>query len=314
MRLLPLALLLLQSPLFAGARPPAETALAIAHDSPRLRKQLSALRYEAKRIERPALRELALAALDGKALAPLLARRGEEKEILARLNAAGFASPTTAVFPQGEPMAFAAAPAGPPKGHHAYPGGLMDHSLMNLRAGLGWTRAYRATYGVYLDDDLVRAAAILHDMAKTWTLPWGEDAALPAQEARIAGDSAHHVLGVAAALAAGWPVNAVVTLAAAHAPPRPGKELEDLTGFLRAGAIIAGKSYAQAGLTADGRALAAPAPLEAFVNHLDDHDYVLTETTLAAVVRRLGPTKSGWALARALAEGGDIALYRKLLE
>jgi hypothetical protein len=199
-------------------------------------------------------------------------------------------------------MPFLAATAG---GHHTYPGGLVDHTLFNLRSGLALAADYAHTYGIQLDEDLVRAAAIRHDAAKTWTIRWNDDGTL-AREGQIAGTGAHHILGVAEMLARGWPARAVVSLASAHSPPHPGDELAALLRYLRAAAIIAGKTYAEAGLSEDGKSLAEPAPIEAFVNHLSDHDYVLTETTAQAAA---GEPADRWARAAELAREPDVVRY-----
>lgn len=302
-------------PAVAASTRPNARALSVARGCRRPESQLQALMAEARRIEEPALRAFALAALDGPAFPGLALRRSSEAAIAQRLSAEGLlARPTLPVFPKGEPMPFLAAPAGIRLGHHSYPGGLVDHTLFNLRSGLGLADAYEKTYSVRLDRDLIRAAAIRHDAVKAWTLPWGEDGAPPEREAQLAGTGAHHVLGVAEAVAEGLPPRFAVVLASAHSPPHPGKDLEALLAYLRAAAIIAGKPYAAAGLSDDGASLARPAPFEAFVNHLDDHDWVLTETTLPAVVKAAGAPADMWELDAQLCKRGDIPLYREQLD
>lgn len=288
-------------------------AQEIARRSPRLQRQLAELTQEARRIRDPRLRALALDTVEGPSFSGLLARRSDETEIVARLHQEGLLDASVAkIFPDGRPGAFFASPGSVWQGHHSYPGGLIDHTLFNLAAGLGYVAAYKRVYGIALDADLVRAAAIAHDAAKAWDLPWSADGTVPAAEVTIAGTGAHHILGAAEALSRGWPARAIVVLASAHSPPHPGPELKALLGYLRAAAIIAGKPYAAAGLTPDGSALARPAPMEAFVNHLDDHDWVLSETTIKADAPLL--PANPWARDEKLAQTGDIPIYRAYLD
>jgi hypothetical protein len=188
---------------------------------------------------------------------------------------------------------------------------LVDHELFNLRAGLALSGAYYQTYGLHLDEDLLRSVALMHDMAKTATLHWRDDGSLPIAEPMVAGTPLHHILGVAEALLRDWPAPWVVALASCHSPPHPGPDL-------KAAAIIAGAPYERAGLDSLGRALARPAPIEAFVSHIDDHDFVLTETSIRAVEKSLpqpaartgGPDH--WTRDAALARDGDLLPYQAL--
>ena len=294
---------------------PDARAVQIAQKCERPSGQVAVLAAQAGRMKDPALRKFALAALKGPSFPGLVPRRSSETAIAQKLFAEGLlASADAPVFPAGEPMPFFAAPAGTRLGHHSYPGGLADHTLFNLRAGLGLADAYEKTYDVKLNRDLIAAAAIRHDAAKPWTLTWQNDGAPPEREPQLAGTGAHHVLGVAEALAEGYKPPFIVVLAAAHSPPHPGKDQDALLGFLRAAAIIAGKPYSAAGLSDDGKALSAAAPLEAFISHLDDHDWVLTETTLPAVVKSAGVPQDFWALDAELCRRGDIPLYRERLD
>lgn len=53
-----------------------------------------------------------------------------------------------------------------PKAHHAYPGGLIDHTLAVSKIALGLIEVFKETYGAQVDSDLVLACAILHDIFK----------------------------------------------------------------------------------------------------------------------------------------------------
>jgi hypothetical protein len=205
-------------------------------------------------------------------------------------------------------MAFIAAAGGTAMGHHAYPGGLVYHTLFNLRSGVAYAHNYRFVYGIAADEDLIRAAAIWHDVAKTFTLPWNEDGSLPKEEASLAGTSAHHIWGVAEALARKLPPKFIVTLASAHEAPW-GEGRKKVCGFLRAASRIAGVDYAAAGLRTDGEGLAGEwdkqPPVEAFITHFDDGDFPLTILSMQAV-----PTGGDlWKRAEKMAAQGDLALY-----
>ncbi len=62
-------------------------------------------------------------------------------------------------------------PAAPRK-HHAYPGGLLEHTLSVTRISIGMAEALSRTYGLPIDKDVVIAAAILHDLFKYYQYEW----------------------------------------------------------------------------------------------------------------------------------------------
>ena len=287
-------------------------AEAMALAQPRVRSQYDALKEEAGRIKDP-LRRKELEEMLGRPAFRVLARRkNDEAAIVAALKAAGLLEDSVrSLFPAVPAMAFVAAPGGVWKGHHSYPGGLVDHTLFNVRAGLALAAVYRQTYGLTPDDDAIRAAALMHDMGKTETLRWNADGSLPEAEAQVAATGLHHILAVSEAIERGWPPALVVCVAAAHSPPHPGPDLDKLLGYLKAAAVISGASNAAAGLSPDGKSLAAPAPLEAFITHLDDHDWVLTETSIRAADASMGARgiTENWKRDEFLAAHGDLALY-----
>jgi hypothetical protein len=287
-------------------------AQVMALAQPRVRAQYEALKEEAGRIADPARRGELQAFLVRPEFLVLARRRKDEAAIVAALKRAGLLEDSVAsLFPAAPAMAFVAAPGGVWKGHHSYPGGLVDHELFNLRAGLALAAVYRRNFGLTLDDDAIRAAALIHDAAKTLTLRWKADGSLPESETKVAGTPLHHILGVAEAIERGWPPALVVCVAAAHSPPHPGPDLDALLGYLRAAVLVTGASNAAAGLSADGKSLAAPAPLEAFITHLDDHDYVLTETSIRAADASMSARgiTDNWKRDEFLAAHSDLALY-----
>jgi len=69
-------------------------------------------------------------------------------------------------FTRVEPrISFWESPAAPKK-HHAYPGGLLDHTLGVTEIALRLVEVYEGVYGATVDRDLVVAAALLHDLFK----------------------------------------------------------------------------------------------------------------------------------------------------
>lgn len=53
-----------------------------------------------------------------------------------------------------------------PKAHHAYPGGLIDHTLAVVKIAVRLVDVFRDTYGAQVNRDLVVASAALHDIFK----------------------------------------------------------------------------------------------------------------------------------------------------
>ncbi|HIQ24255.1 MAG TPA: HDIG domain-containing protein [Pyrodictium delaneyi] len=69
-------------------------------------------------------------------------------------------------FTKVEPrISFYESPAAPKK-HHAYPGGLLDHTLGVTEIAEKLIDVYTGIYGANVDRDLVIAAALLHDLFK----------------------------------------------------------------------------------------------------------------------------------------------------
>jgi hypothetical protein len=216
-------------------------------------------------------------------------------------------------------MKFSSSPGGKwTANHHTYPGGLVYHTYFNVRTGVAIAKTYEETYGVHPNLDLIRLAAIWHDVGKTWTLDWNTDGSVT-DEPQIAGAGAHHVLGIVEAIIRGYSPEFIVILASAHdAPvldePAEGQGLQKLLGYLRAAAIIAGggiPDYSKAALTPDGKALASQPPLEAFIHYLSDADGITTGFTLKQSVKSLDyqGQLSLWERMRTLSRSGDIPIY-----
>lgn len=201
------------------------------------------------------------------------------------------------------PQPFYASPGGDNTGHHRWPGGLPVHTAFNAHIGIALAREYDHQTGLHSDHNAVIAAALWHDWAKTLVFQWRADGREFA-EARLGGQGvaddfgqpgdsrtgAHHILGLAEAMARGLSPGQVLIQACAHASPAGGRDWI-LVNWLHAAAIIArvdpvGRGY----LVADGHGrLGLPAPnpglpvsglwrAECLINFQSDQNYVFAES------------------------------------
>jgi hypothetical protein len=250
---------------------------------------------------------------------------------------AGFVAagtPVEGIFPPGTlpgdahgPQPFWSAAGSGDGSHHAYPGGLMLHELFNARMSDALAGQYDRMYfdgAEQLDRDVCIGTALYHDILKTAVFQWNEDGTLTS-EVTIGETGAHHVLSGAEAIARGRDPRFVLTLLSAHAAPSLGDEAK-VARWAQAAAMLAGVDPLAYGLLRrDGAGFAlAPdyVPMEAFVNHLADHDYVLSVHAARAVIpqlRRIAPGHgigSGAAFAwwknAILANATSIGLYGDL--
>ena len=95
------------------------------------------------------------------------------------------------------------------------------------------------------------------------TLPWREDGSC-GPEPLLEATPAHHVLGIAAAIARHLPRELVFVIASAHLPPMPGENYDKVCGWVKAAGVIA---------TGEAGTCPAKPPIEAFVNHFSDADF-----------------------------------------
>ena len=130
-------------------------------------------------------------------------------------------------------MPFMAAPASTWCVHHVFPGGLVFHTLTNLKNALVLGKNWEDINHIELNHDWLRAAPIWHDIAKTWVMQWMEDGSSTINEGKIAGTSTHHILGIAEALMRKLPPDFVVVVASAHAPAHAPDEFLSRTGDLK---------------------------------------------------------------------------------
>jgi hypothetical protein len=254
---------------------------------------------------------------------PAPALRTAVRDALAREGFVAADAPVRGIFPAGtEPGAtgsiqpFWAAPGSGEGSHHAYPGGLALHESFNASVALEIAGSYDAHYfggRPTVSRDTAIAAALYHDVMKTVVFAWNDDGTL-ADELAIAGTGGHHVLSGAEAIARGRDPRFVTTLLSAHAAPSLGDEAK-VVAWCRAAAIVAGVDAVAFGLVkrdGAGYALAADlAPLEAFVNYLSDHDYVLSVHAMHVVSSRL---QQSWSRRPALTNlAPTFAWYRAMI-
>ncbi|MBQ1856344.1 MAG: TAT (twin-arginine translocation) pathway signal sequence, partial [Anaerovibrio sp.] len=141
---------------------------------------------------------------------------------------------------------------------------------------LGVFSIYEDTYGYSLNEDLLTNAILLHDNLKPWVLQWNsENRCLP--EINIAGTGCHHVQEIADVMYRGLDPDLVITLADSHEHPGWKSQEDQVVGWIKAAAIIAGKDPIKEGyLDKSGETLPLPRRPEGFLVHLGDHDFVLT--------------------------------------
>jgi hypothetical protein len=267
---------------------------------------------------------------------PAPAAREAVRDALARAGFVAAGAPVSGIFPPDtepealtNPQPFWAAPGSSDGSHHAYPGGLAVHESFNASVATAFASTYDAHYfggRPTVSRDVAIGAALYHDVMKTVVFAWKDDGTL-LDELTIAGTGGHHVLSGAEAIARGRDPRFVTTLLSAHAAPSLGDETK-VAAWCRAAAIVAGVDPVAYGLlrrSGSSYVLAAdPAPLEAFVNHLSDHDYVLSVHAMHVVAPRLqqrwarvpeltalAPTFA-WYRAAVLSRTTAIALYDSL--
>lgn len=265
-----------------------QRASELSSESPRVQRAQQYLQIQAKKIHNPDLRQETLDGV-GNPLTCIRHRAGltlEDKErILQNLVRAGLADPqdqTTipgglmaGVFPPvldessfcpHLPQRFSSAPGSEFSGHHSYPGGLPIHEANNERAALNLAEGYRLVYGqssptashhaaqasdLMIDLDVIIAAPIWHDWAKTMVFQWNGDGT-EFQELNFGGNGtadnygsagnsktgAHHILGLAETMKRGFDPVLVIAQASAHSAPTLGNEFK-VVNWLRAAAIVA---------------------------------------------------------------------------
>ncbi|MDR3439573.1 hypothetical protein [Telmatospirillum sp.] len=173
------------------------------------------------------------------------------------------------------PQPFLSAPGSGYTSHHAYPGGLSVHVALNVRSSLGLYAGYGGTFGLKLSRDVVLASQLLHDLHKPWVFQWKEDGGL-LPEYTVAGTGDHHILSLAESIYRGLPAEVIVAQASAHDHPGSPADEAKTVGYLKAGAMIAGKDPIEIGLLGpDGNTVVLPRRIEGFITHIGDHDWII---------------------------------------
>lgn len=311
----------------AGLSPANARAAAIAHTSRFARKNFAAALATAESIGDARLRADVLDMLrrpvpSYAAKYRTLEQRTALRDALAREGFVKSDAPIAGIFPPGTGgtaivQPFWSAPGSDLNSHHSYPGGLLAHELFNSTMAANFERTYDAVYfdaRASVDRDTVVAAAFYHDIMKTVVFQFNDDGTF-LREAQIAGTGAHHCLSGAQAIVRGHDARFVTVLLSAHAAPSLGDEAK-VVDWCRAAALIAGVDPVQYGLvkpTTQGYVLAALPPVESFVNHLSDHDFVLSMPAVREVVPKLAEIDpSPWFRHQTLAQSSAIALYQAL--
>lgn len=174
------------------------------------------------------------------------------------------------------PQPFYSAPGSGYSSHHAYPGGVVTHTALNVHVALSIYDGYRNTYDYLLDRDVIVASQVLHDLHKPWVFPWQNNGA-SRDEQKLAGTGEHHPLSVAESMYRGLPAKLCVAQACAHNHPGFAQEEEGPVNWIKTASILLGKDPVQEGLLHnDGKSLPQPRTMENFICHLADHDWVLS--------------------------------------
>ncbi|HEY7066727.1 MAG TPA: hypothetical protein VII06_34985 [Chloroflexota bacterium] len=195
--------------------------------------------------------------------------------------------------PHQAPQAFWSAPGSTYSGHHPYPGGLAVHEWVNATLAAGYVDTYGKVYQLTsrpdaIDESIARGAPLWHDLNKVTVFQWNSDGSELIEQV-IADTGAHHPTSGAEAIVRGMSPAFVIALLSAHDPPTATRANARLVNYLRAAAIIARVDPVAAGLLKrlpDGTWVLAQDPphIEGYVNHLSDHDFVLSGDTAAILI------------------------------
>lgn len=322
--------------------PPARTTLArgnaraarIAQRSPLVHATYARVEELARTIKDAQLRSAILAFLHDPTptYAQKYATPESRTEVRDQLARAGFVkadAPVAGIFPAGTEVGtttgvqpFWSTPGSVEGSHHAYPGGLGVHEYFNATMAQHFADTYDRIYfggKPTVERDTVVGAALYHDVMNAVVFQWNEDGTL-FDELTIAGTGGHHILSGAEAIAHGRTPSFVTTLLSAHAAPSLGDE-DHVVDWARASSIVAGVDPVAFGLlkrVGGAYKLAAdPAPMEAFINHLSDHDYVVSIHAMHVVGEQLkaryatlpAQTTFPWYRSAILARETSISLY-----
>lgn len=177
--------------------------------------------------------------------------------------------------------------------HHSWPGGLAGHIAFNLEIARDLMARYRAESGEAraFDETALVAAVLWHDWAKQVLYRWSNDG-IVSYESKIAGTGAHHIIGLAEAMARRLPTRMIVIQACAH-----DADERAVISYLRAAAIIARVDPVARGyvMAAAGGGFATDIGPECRISFLSDQNWAYAEpallharTVLARLIPKLG--------------------------
>ena len=303
-----------------------QQAAALAARSSLVSKAKDNLNQVAMSIPDAQIRSATLAVLASPAPTYQLASpsASDKQAVRAELLSAGLIGDSTTVDGVFPPVDDANLPAQPVwsapgstySAHHSYPGGLVVHEWVNATIAGAINDIYEAAFGLVSNPSAInlsisRAAPLWHDIHKTVVLQWMPDGS-ELDEQTIADTGAHHPISGAEAITRGMPADFVVALLSAHDAPTTRKDTvtsvttvltgyQRLVNYIRAAAIIARVDPIAYGLlvqNSDGSyALKQDPPgLEGFINHLSDHDYILTFDTAARLIKTLEGIAGDWGI------------------
>ena len=187
------------------------------------------------------------------------------------------------VFPEGgsaaaSPQPFWSAPGSGFSSHHAYPGGLVTHTALNVLSAENLYKSYVDVNGLELSYDDAVGGEILHDLHKPWVFQWLESGECRKEET-LAATGEHHVLSIAESMKRNLPATLVVAQACAHEHPASKEGEKLVVGWLEAAAVIAGRDPVASGyLAPDRKTIPLPRRMEGWVVHLADHDWVISSS------------------------------------
>src|SRR5712692_1988328 len=264
------------------------TAITLSSKSPMVQSAREFLLERIKKIDNPTTRAITLDAIANPTTC-VAHRAGltesQKDTILQELVAAGLVDTRDdATFPNGLkagvfpplledhsacpklPQTFFSAPGSFFGGHHSYPGGLSVHESFNDVSSLNFANGYRRVYGhsegglpvidlsdasILLSEDVMIAAPIWHDWAKSMVFQWNSDGS-EFQELSFGGNGqtdnfgapgnsktgAHHMISAAEAMKRGLPPDLVIAQVSAHSHTIPDNEFK-VVNWLRTAAILA---------------------------------------------------------------------------
>ena len=172
-------------------------------------------------------------------------------------------------------------------GHHAHPGGLVLHTVENLRMSLAILKEHEQMFDLVFNKDMVIFAQVAHDLSKAWVLPWiDDDSTFPQYPMTTTG--AHHIYALAESMYRNIPPEYVFAQACTHLNPGNKRNATELCTFLNAAALIAKIDTQKYGLFDETGKLAFDYKrIENWFVYVGDHSVVFTVPSSRRMVKLL---------------------------